>query len=191
MAYTSLQDLFRFINPDEVKVYCGVGGNVREEAILPCIQTAQDLKIKKALGETLYNKLVVEFTTASFNPNNLADGTLNADGINYKELYFQMFKPLIWWTAYYSMNNIGVKVEEKGIMLNTSDYAENAEYNGLKLKEDRTRKTAEEYTEELYCYINDTFKDDEDFENESVDAGRRFSGIYFPNKSARKCNNCK
>ena len=190
MAYKQIEDVFRFINPDEVKVYCGVGANVRDAQIIAQIQLAQSLKLEIALGSTLYNDLKNEFILANGNPNQLADGTTNADGINYKELYFKCFPCLVWWTAFYSINVIAVKVEEKGIMYNNSDYAENSEIDGFKLKEDRVRKVAEEYTEALYCYLKDTFKDDEEFKEESKDEGRRFSGMYFPVKVG-KCRGCK
>lgn len=187
--YQELNDLFRFISPDEMKIYCGIAPNVRNEQLTPQIQLAQDLKLKIALGETLYNDLKEEFILANNNPNNLADGTTNADGVNYKALYFKCFPALVWWSAYYSVNVVAIKIEEKGIMLNDSDYADNAEFDGLKLKEDRIRKVAEEYTEQLYCYLKENFNDDPEFKEESKDEGRRFSGIFFPIK-VKKCNNC-
>lgn len=190
MAYIELNDLFRFISPDEVKVYCGVSNNVRNEVITPQIQLAQNLKLKIALGDTLYEKLKAEFITANYNPNNLPDSLTSLDGVDYKQLYQECFPSLVWWTAYYSMNVIAIKIEEKGIMANNSDYAENTEFDGLKLKEDRVRKVAEEYTEQLYCYLNENFKDDKDFTDESEDEGRRFSGMYFPTKPT-KCKDCK
>lgn len=190
MAYQEINDLFRFIDADEMKVYCGVGQGVREEALLPQIQLAQNLKLKVMLGPTLYEELKADFIFANGNPNNMNDGTLNANGVNYKALYFQCFPVLVWWSAFYSVNVVAVRFEEKGLMANSSDYGDNTEFAGLKLKEDRIRKVAEEYTEALYCYLNDNFKDDAEFKEESKDEGRRFSGIYFPIK-VNSCKNCK
>lgn len=190
MPYISTQDLFRFISPDEIKVYCGFSPNVRNETITAQIQLAQNLKLQVILGKTLYEELKAEFILANGNPNLIVDGTTNANGVDYKTLYFTCFPVLVWYTAWYSVSVIGVKLEEKGIMLNDSDYADNAAFNGLKLKEDRIRKTAEEYTEQLYCYLKETFKDDVEFNAESKNEGRRFSGVYFPVKTNKSCTNC-
>lgn len=190
MSYIELNDLFRFISPDEVKVYCGFAPNVRNEQITAQIQLAQSLKLEIALGTTLYNELKDEFILANGNPNNLRDNTMTPNGVDYKALYFKCFPVLIWWTAFYSLNVVAMKIEEKGVMWNDSDYADNASLDGMRFKEDRIRKTAEEYTEQLYCYLNANFKEDEEFKEESKDEGRRFSGIYFPNKP-KSCNKCK
>lgn len=190
MAYISLEDLFRFISPDEIKVYCGVAKNVRDEQITPQIQLAQTLKLEIALGSTLYQELKDEFVLANGNPNNLRDATQTPNGVDYKALYFKCFPVLVWWTAFYSVNVIAMKIEEKGIMYNDSDYAENGQFDAMKFKEDRIRKVAEEYTETLYCYLKDNFKDDKEFKEESKDEGRRFSGIYFPIKP-KSCSKCK
>lgn len=190
MVNTELNDLFRFISPKEVKVYCGFSKNVRDDKILPQIQIAQNLYLKKALGDTLYSNLKEDFTNANYNVNNMSDGTTNADGINYKELYYKSFDMLVWWTGYYSLNVVAIQIEEKGLMSNYSEYADNAYETSFKLKEDRIRKIAEEYTENLYCYLSETFKNDEEFNEESVDEGRRFSGIFYPNKTGKNCNKC-
>ena len=175
-------DLFRFISPDELSVYCGVSPNVREEHIIPNIILAQDLFLKKLLGNTLYDNLKNEFINANYKPNDLPDGTTTTNGINYKQLYNECFSPLVWWTAYYSIRNLSVKITESGIMFNTTDYSENGKMELYNLSEDRCRKVAEEYTVVLKEYLDTTFKTNEQYEEEKKEVGERFSGMYFKKK---------
>lgn len=175
-------DLFRFISPDELSVYCGVSANVREEHIIPNIILAQDLFLKKLLGNTLYNDLKDEFINANYIPNNLPDGTTTTNAINYKQLYAECFPALVWWTAYYSIKNLSIKITETGLMFNDTDYSENGKMEVLNLSEDRCRKIAEEYTVVLKTYLDNTFKTNGQYEEEKTEIGERFSGMYFKRK---------
>jgi hypothetical protein len=193
------QDLFRFIQPQDIKTLCNMGSNVVDEELIPNIVLSQDTKIQTVLGKTLYNELVAEFIAANYNPALLPDGTTLPNQINYQELYQEIYKPLVWWSYYNSLAPIAIKIEEKGVQLNDSDYSDNAGIIGLKEVEARARKYAEHYQELLFCYINETFKDRTlptyrtELVKESREEGKRFSGIYFPHqRGCVKCNtDCK
>jgi hypothetical protein len=194
--YIPLEDLFRFIEPSEISVYCGFETTIYEKTILPSIQIAQDLKLKKNLGDVLYNKLKDEFLLANKNPNNIRDSSQSPDGIDYKGLYFKCFPVLVWWSAVYSLSDVAIKIEQKGIMFDSADYAENGALETFKFKEARLKTTAEEYTEELVCYLEETFPKNSEanslvkYQEESVEEGTRSCGIFFPKKFS-SCKKCK
>lgn len=176
------------VTVQDIKTYIPIAANIVNASLIPHIITATDTVLRPILGSTLYSRLLDEWTLANFNPNDLRDGTQTPDMIDYKELYKQLFFPLIWNSALQALPFLAVKISEKGIMLNDSDYSDNAGIVGLNEMKFTVRKTAENYTEQLICYVKDTFKS-EDFANESKAEGGFFSGIHFPIKPS-KCKNC-
>lgn len=183
-------DIVTLITPTNIKTYCGVAANIQDSNFIPSIIIATDLKIKPNLGVTLFNKLMVEFIAVNANPANLPISG-STDGVNYFELYEQIFKPLIWWAYTDSIAPIAIKVEEKGVQFPNSDYSENAGIAAMREIENRTRKNAEYYTEQLLCYIKNTFKDDADVVDEAQDEGSFFSGIFFPKDFTKSCSSCR
>lgn len=183
------RDLVVLITPEDVKVYSNIGVNVIDESLLPVIKIAQDLYIKKALGETLYNNLLAEWDLANRVPADLRDSTQTPDAIDYKALYNQLFLPLIWWSVTHYIFLNGVKITEKGVMFNQSDYAVNGEYEAIRAYEDRMRVTAQNYQEQLLCYIAETFKDDQVINLQVKSVGNYFGGIYLPHK-VNSCKQC-
>jgi hypothetical protein len=180
-----------FVTPEDVKTYCNVGANVNSVNMLPIIKLAQDLYIKKVMGKTLYDKFLVEWDLANRVADNLRDATQTSDIIDYKELYKQFFLPLVWWSYTHFIYSNGIKVEEKGVMLNNSAYAENGGLELVRAVEDRTRAIAQNYQDEFVCYVKDTFKDEINIKDETSSNGTSNPGIFFPSANRNKlCKKC-
>jgi len=191
---SGINDISTLIKADTVKIYCSLAANIRNEVIIPKIKLAEDLKLVLILGNSLYDRLVDEFNAANGVPSAIADGTTNADGINYQELYNKCVPVLSWWSAYYSLDAIAVKVDEKGVNVHTSDYTAEVDRASYIDKAKQYRTNAESYTEILQCYLQENLSDDEDYEDEgNTEEGKSTFGIFFSNKHKRKggCKRCK
>jgi hypothetical protein len=187
----SRMDIVNLIDDKDIKLYCSVSANIQSSEFVPGIILAQDCKIQPEIGETLYNELLAEWVLAGGIVNNLPDGSLSANTFNYRELYKRILKPLVWWAYTETIPAISIKVEEKGVMLNKAEYADNTDLSGIKEAETRARKNAEYYTEQLRCYIKDVISkriDAEEIKDEPKKVAGFFGGIYFSNTSS--CNNC-
>ena len=182
-------DLTLLVTPEDVKTFTNIGQNVNDLNIIPIIFLAQELYIKTVLGEPLYLRLLTEWNAANRVPANLPDGTLGPDTTNYKELYQEFYQALIWWSYTHFIFVNGVKVEEKGVMLNQSDYAENGGLELIRQTENRVRSIAQNYQDAFICYVKETFKDNTEVKENSKSNGTTFSGIYFPNK-VKNCKQC-
>lgn len=181
--------LFTLITPEEVKINTGLQANVNNDSIVIPIVTAMNLYIKPILGDTLFNNLKEHFIIVNRNPNNLPDGTTLPDNINYKELYEKVFLPLCWWSFIESLIVVAVKIDEKGIMFNGASFSENAEAAGYNQINNRQRKIAESYTDELKCYVKETITD-KNLKKEQGTAGTTDWGTIFPQTYYNNCKNC-
>lgn len=170
------------VYPEKIFELTSISTNIQETNLIPHIETMQDLKIKKLLGKTLYNELFDAYIAANQIPDDIDDGSISG-GTNYKELYYEIVKPLVWWSYTDFIVENHYKVVEKGVQLNYSDYADNSAKDGVQMIEGRIRTKAQVYTEQLKEYLEDLFKNDETFEEESEKEGGYFDGIYYPSKS--------
>jgi len=186
---TRRQDILLLIEPKTIKVYCNMDANTQDVTLIPSIELVQDMKIAEVLGKTLYDKLITEWITANGVPSALPDSLTSLDGIDYYELYQQIYKPLIWWSFVESVSAVAFKVSEQGVMVNKTDYSESLEVAAVNQVEYRARKNAEFYQEKLMCYIKEVFAEDASVQQESQEEGTFDCGIYFPITN-RKCKNC-
>ena len=181
--------LFKFTSPEDVKLNTGLVNSISNDALITPIITSQDLNILPVLGSTLYNNLKTHFIAGNYDPENLPDGSTLPDNINYKELYYKMFPALCWWSAVHSLLSISVKVDDKGIMYNNSDYSSNGELPAYNQVNNKMTKIAESYTDNLLEYMKETFANNKDVVKESVPVGRkRFATIYDSDRNYM--NNC-
>jgi hypothetical protein len=188
---TNRMDESLLISDKDIKLYCDVSANIQSSSFTPSIILAQDLKILPEIGETLYNELLNEWIAANRIVNNLPDGSLSANTFNYRELYKRILKPLVWWAYTNSIAGMSIKVEEKGVMLNKADYADNSLFTGIREAETRARKNAEYYIEQLRCYIKDVISkriDAEEIKTEPKKVAGFFGGIYFRSDESCGCN---
>ena len=186
----SRMGIVNLIDDKDIKLYCNVSANIQSSLFVPAIILAQDTKIQPEIGHTLFTELMNEWILANRIVANLPDGTTSANTFNYRELYNRILKPLVWWSYTEAIPGISIKVEEKGVMLNQADYAENTQMIGIKEAETRARKNAEYYTEQLRCYVRDVISkriDADTVKEEPKKVAGFFGGIYFNNINS--CNN--
>lgn len=159
--------------------------NIVETNLVPVLRLCQDKYIKKILGKSLYDSLFDDYKRVNLIPTDMDDGSIS--GVNYKELYDYVEPALAWWVyaEFIIANNI--KTTEQGSQSNYNDWSNNSGMEATKILELRIRNSAEFYMEELNSYVEDTFKDDDAYIGESVDEGRYFDGIFFPN-TPQNCN---
>lgn len=186
---TNRQDLLLLITPTDVKTYCNIEANIQDTKIIPCIELSQDMKIEEVLGATLYGKLIDEWITAGKIPSNLPDSTTSADGIDYRELYAQLYKALVFWSGAEVIGAVGIKVSEQGVMWNKTEYSDNGEIELLRDAEHRAKKQAEFYQTKFICYVKETFANDQDVQDEQQIEGGFDCGLYFPTSNT-KCTKC-
>lgn len=185
-----------FIKESDVKLLTPLSANKVTTSIINFILLAQDMQIKKILGATLYRKLMAEWIQSNMNVNALPDGTgvippiIPLDEINYKELYEMIYKPLVWWSYLTALPNIAIKVEESGVMINSTSYSESAGMVGLDRLINEGSMIARQYTEYLNEYICKTFSDDVDVQTESVESGGVSLNIYTSRKPWHNVKGC-
>lgn len=190
-----------FVTELDVKTFTNVAANKVTTSLINYILLAQDLQIKKTLGESLYNKLMNEWVVANYDKNQLPDGSnvippiIVGDTINYRQLYEEIRKPLIWWSYVIALPHIAIKVEEAGVMLNSTDYSQSAGLVGLDRLVAEGKAFAQSYTELLQIYICETFKTDKEVMNESVNVGGVSIGLFVPKRPwsrnrDKTCKNC-
>jgi len=173
------REQFIFVTPEQVKVATGLAANINDDNLIVPIITASNLRIKPILGTTLFNNLKAHYIASNYNPNALPDGSTLPDNINYKELYFEMYDALCWWSYIESLINIAIKIEEKGIMYNTSENSINGELDGYEKVSSRQTKIAEAYTDLFVTYVTDTIKS-VDLKKEQIESSTTNFTTYFP-----------
>lgn len=184
---TQRLNLVTFIDPDVVYLFCHLDQNIQKDVIKKCIYQAQTTNIKEALGDTLYQELMDEWILSSFNPANIRDNTMTANGVNYKELYDKIVQPLAWWAFVEVLNDVSVQVTSKGLTRLSSDNSEALAYDESLKYIQAQRKRAERNQEDLICYISKTFPK---AEGASQKDGY-YQSIYFPHRVKSHCKTCK
>ena len=201
-----LRGEFMFINENMIKAATPLSHNKVQFSMVNFIILAQDMYIKKTLGKELYERLSNEWIQSGYNVSQLPDGTyvdpittpnaippiIIGDETDYKELYNEILKTLIWYSYVISLPNIAIKVEEAGIMLNSTDYSESSGIIGLDRLVREGKAIAQVYMEQLQEYICTTFKgDNEELTKGSADVGGASIGIFVPKRNHHRINNCK
>ena len=185
----------------DIKTLTPISANVVKSTMIQNIILAEDMYIKKILGTPMYTKLKNQWIASSYDKNLLPDGgypmsgstepLISGDTIDYKELYEQVYKPLVWQSYLISLPAIAIKVVEEGITLNESEFSENAGIVGLNRLVSEGKMIVASYTKDLEEYLCKIFEEenpDEIIENESV--GVNPYGIYTAKKPWHKKNNC-
>lgn len=182
-------DIFTLITVEDVKTYTPLRANVEPSQLKSSIFNAELLYIKNALGKTLYDELVNEFVAVQGNPNLLPDGSTLPNATNYKELYQQMKLALIWYSYYMIIPVLGIKLTEKGVEYQNSDFSDNGELKAINELESRALIVAKQHLDNLTCYIDKTFTSKR---NEIVQESNNLSTtsqfIYIP--KSHRCKSC-
>jgi len=89
-----------------------------------------------------------------------------------------------------ALPNVAIKVEEAGIMLNSTDYSESSGLVGLDRLVAEGSMIARQYTEYLKEYICETFSTDATVNSEKVDTGGVSIGIFIPKRPWNVSSKC-
>jgi hypothetical protein len=175
------------IKPQDVKVYTPISGSINESNLVVAIKAAEDTWIKPTMGK-LYDELLSELALVNDDPDKLPDGSL-LPYKNYKELYSQMYLSHVWYSYFTYVKMFSIKVEEKGVMFNSSDYAENGGLKALSTISEEIKTVAERYMTIFQCYLNDKYKEKEEDLNPM---GQKTTslGLYIPQRYFKKCKKC-
>lgn len=137
------------ISEDEVKELTDLTKNVDASKYCHHIPTAQDQKIKNAMGQKLYKEILdaVETTSVTPDQNDLING-------NQKD-YLGVKPAIAWWTLYYAYDNIYSTLTPTSIHVkgNTDQVA--VEPKTMYQRKRNAKVWAEHYTDQIIRYLCD------------------------------------
>lgn len=151
------------ITAKEVKLLTSIENNVSDDTIFPLIEIAQEAHIKPILGETLYNKMII-------NPN------------AYPDLYEKLKKPLAFWVFWEYLPFSYIKITNKGLVKRTSDHSETLAADEFRMMRNEVREFAKMLTNSLIQYLE---KSNISAYKKQIEGGTvqknnsNVSGIYF------------
>lgn len=186
-----------FITELDLKTYTPISANKVKTSLITYIILAQDLYIKKTVGNILYKNLLNEWIANNYDLNLLPNGSLNTptmplitgDDTNYQELYLMVRTPLIWWSYVLSLPHIAIKVEEAGVMLNSTDFSESSGMVGLDKLTAEGKMIATSYLKLLKDYICEIEKPKDNIIT-NVGSSKNSTGIFVAKKSWHKNDTC-
>lgn len=175
-----------FINAQDIKKWCPVSANIPDSEFFPAIALVHDIYIKPVLN-TRYDAMWSEWELANYNPDDIRDNTQSPDGVNYKELYQQLYKAAVWYSFVKALTALQLKVEAKGIVSENADFSSNEGYVGLNRLIQEYTPIATQYQDQFVCYLRDTFPPTEKYPDE----GNRFPAQFYFRHRTNTCKTCK
>ena len=143
----------KLITEQEVKNWTGISNNVQSSNLSFAITISQDLFIRTALGEKLYEELLDQVQN-----NTLT--ALNTTLLNGDDRLFRGVKPgLAWWVAYEVYPYLHSKVSPTGIQSKSTDEAVSIDSRALEMRRNNAKKKGEYYIDQLICYLKDNTTD--------------------------------
>ena len=135
------------ISEQEVKNLTSLPENADSSKFRHHIQSAQDIYIKPAIGETCYDALLDSIENDD--PTALETTLLNGDNRSFAGLKIA----LAWWILYLAYPDLAISISNTGVHKKTSDNFEPVSLAELNLKRDVAETTAQGYTGYLIDYI--------------------------------------
>lgn len=133
-----------FINAEYIKSVSIIDENVDEKILKVSIKKAQDFRIHRVLGTTLYNKFTTDINSS---------GSSGVTGV-YKTLMDSYIIPaLVEWTLYEAALWLNYKYRNKAIAAQSSENAQPVDLTVLQSLRDEHKNAAEWYTERLIRYL--------------------------------------
>jgi hypothetical protein len=143
----------KIITEQEVKNWTDISNNVQSSSLAFAITISQDLYVRTALGEKLYEELVGQVATDTLT-------ALNTTLLNGNDRLFRGIKPgLAWWIAYESYTYLHSKISPTGIQSKSTDQATSIDSRSLEIRKNMAKKKAEYYIDQLICYLRDNETD--------------------------------
>jgi hypothetical protein len=143
----------KIITEQEVKNWTDISNNVQSSSLAFAITISQDLYVRTALGEKLYEELVGQVATDTLT-------ALNTTLLNGNDRLFRGIKPgLAWWIAYESYTYLHSKISPTGIQSKSTEQATSIDSRSLEIRKNMAKKKAEYYIDQLICYLRDNETD--------------------------------
>ena len=143
----------KIITEQEVKNWTDISNNVQSSSLAFAITISQDLYVRTALGEKLYEELVGQVATDTLT-------ALNTTLLNGNDRLFRGIKPgLAWWIAYESYTYLHSKISPTGIQAKSTEQATSIDSRSLEIRKNMAKKKAEYYIDQLICYLRDNESD--------------------------------
>lgn len=177
------KNLVLLISEDDVKLYTPLSPNKVQQSIAQYILLAQETILKDILGPTIYDVLITQWVIAGSDPSLLP----TIDGINYSTLYDELYKSLIWNSYKIALPHIAIRVEETGIMLNDTDWSENAGMVGLNRLVSEAEYISRKYTQDFKDYFYETYPKDSDESKDFNGEGINTIGVFVPKYKRKNC----
>lgn len=174
-----------FISVDYLKAHTTINNNVDNNLLNNAIFEAQAIHIQTAMGSKLYNKLC--------NLISSGDITLPANAV-YKTLLDEYVQECVsYWSWVEAIPYIAMKVVNKGVERQISDYSNEAELKEVEYLRDEIRNKAEFFSQRMIDYLQANHdKYPELLENHSIDemhpsGSQYFSGLQFDSDGECAC----
>lgn len=135
------------ISEQEVKDLTSISENVDIAKFRHHIQSAQDMYIKPAIGETCYDALLDGVDNDDLTALEIT--LLNGDNRSFTGLKMA----LAWWVLWLSYPDLWLTISGSTISKKTSDKFESATESEFNLKRKTAERTASHYTDYLIKYI--------------------------------------
>jgi len=143
----------KIITEQEVKNWTDISNNVQSSSLSFAIIMAQDLYVRTALGEKLYEEILTQV-------NNNTLTALNTTLLNGNDGLFRGIKSgLAWWLAYTVYPYLHSKVSPTGIQSKSTDEATSIDSRSLEIRKNLAKKNAEYLIDQLICYLRDNEND--------------------------------
>jgi len=143
----------KIITEQEVKNWTDISNNVQSSSLSFAIIMAQDLYVRTALGEKLYEEILTQV-------NNNTLTALNTTLLNGNDGLFRGIKSgLAWWVAYTVYPYLHSKVSPTGIQSKSTDEATSIDSRSLEIRKNLAKKNAEYLIDQLICYLRDNEND--------------------------------
>ena len=139
----------QIITANYIKTYYNgyIDGNVDDDYINTSIRISQDTRIQSVLGSKLYNKILNDIITTG--------APVGAKYIILCEDYIQ--KSLALWSLYEIAINLDVKLTNKGVVHQNSDFSNTADESRFQRKLNNIMNNAKFYDQRITEYlINNT-----------------------------------
>lgn len=136
-----------FITTEDVKRYSILNGNVDNDKFIQFVEIAQDIHVQSFLGSNLYQKIQDII---------IADTVDDVANASYKTLLESYIKPMqVHWSSVEFMPYIAYTVANGGVYKHSAESSETVSIEEINKLTERSRTTAQWYTERMINYICD------------------------------------
>ena len=134
-----------FITTKDIKRYSILDGNVDNDKFNQFVEIAQDIHIQTYLGTDLYEKIQELII------NDTIGAVINSD---YKLLLDTYIKPMhVHWSSVEFMPYMAYTVANGGVYKHSAESSESVDINEIDKLTERSRTTAQWYTDRMISYL--------------------------------------